>query len=118
MCPELPFGISYAKKGSISRLTDGCCGRLIPYLSSFHEFSSFIGDGDHSPILSPSVLQTIPHHAESLTELNMQGGSKNQISDLTVCPGSNLLSSVKDLQYFGLQLHISIIVSNLATTTV
>ena len=92
--------------------TDAMDDSLFRYLTSFHglrKFSSFIGHGDHQSN-HITILQTmIPYHAESLTKLNMRGGSESQISDLTASVSGNFINllSVKNLQYFGLQLHIA-----------
>ena len=99
--------------------TDAADDSLLRYLSSFHGLRKF--SMIRYMYLQPdpiTILQTmIPHHVESLTELSMFAGSESQMSVL-VLPENliSLLSSVKDLQHFGLQLHvfssyISIIVS-------
>jgi hypothetical protein len=98
--------------------TDTADDSLLRYLSSFQGIRKF-------SIIKYSVLQSdhitilrtlIPHHAESLTELSVLAGSGSQIPDLILSENLvNLLSSFKNLQHLGLQLHsvpsyISIIV--------
>ena len=101
--------------------TDTASDSLLRYLSSFHGMRKFSIIKYRSLQFDfITILQTmIPHHAESLTEFSMLAGSESWISesDLILTENLvNLLSSAKNLQYFGLQLHnsrcyISIIVS-------
>ena len=90
--------------------TDATDDSFLRYLSSFHGLRKFsIIIRYSSPKFDPStILQImISHHSESLTELSLAGsGSHWHISDLILSENLiNLLSPVKNLQYFGLQLH-------------
>ena len=75
------------------------------------------------PLDPNAILQImIPHHAESLTEVNMQAASLSLVI-FPILPENliNTLSSFKNIQYFGLQLHfaecyISIIVCAFCNT--
>ena len=90
--------------------TDAADDSLPLYLSSFHGMRKFSIIKYSSLQFDPiAILQSmIPHHAESLTEFSMLAGSGSQSSDQIVFSENliNLLSSVKNLQYIGLQLHI------------
>ena len=91
--------------------TDAADDSLLRYLSSFHGMRKFslIKYSFLQFDISLQVLQNmIPHHVESLTELSMLAGPNCRIINLFWSENLvNLLSSFKNLQYFGLQLHVT-----------
>ena len=92
--------------------TDAADDSLLRYLSSFNGMRKFSLIKYSFPQFDPiSLLQImIPHHAESLTELSVLEGSECQFRLIWSENLVNLLSSFKNLQYFGVQCYSSIIV--------
>ena len=89
--------------------TDTADDSLLRYLSSFQGMRKFsIMKYSSLRFDHTTILQImIPHHAESLTEFSVLAGTESQIPELILSENLvNLLSSVKNLQYFGLQLHL------------
>ena len=89
--------------------TDAADDSLLRYLSSFHGMRKF-------SLIKYSFLQfdpisllkiMIPHHVESLTELSVLEGLDCQSKLIWSENLVNLLSSFKNLQYFGVQLHVA-----------
>ena len=82
--------------------TDVADDSLLRYISSFHGMRKFSIAGFPSPLFDPiAILQImITHHAESLTELCMLDPI---LSEKVI----NLLSSIKNIRYFGVQLQFS-----------
>ena len=89
--------------------TDAADDSLLRYLSSFQGMRKFSLVKYSFPQFDPIFLLQIliPHHVESLTELSVLEGSKCQFKLIWSENLVNLLSSFKNLQYFGVQLHLA-----------
>ena len=78
------------------------------YLCSFNGLRklSIMTRGSHHTLNNPNpILQTvIPHHTESLTELIMRAASPRLVVVISSETITSVLSPVKNLQYFALQL--------------